>query len=214
MRDPHTASNTASAFVRRLVSGGRNTQLKRYYSAIGGLGVSSNNHASHCHNNSAVKEKNGMRKSLKKKEKSRAYSQVWNCGNEIAPKKITSSDSNLKMYGIRTKSSWHSKMASRSFKVHVFLLSCKSYSRKSDCRVVEAGAQRRLLVHLYCHSTDCLRHKNMRAWGIASWSRALGHLVKCSVSPTAKAHALQGEPGSCGTFCSFPPCSETLDQQC
>lgn len=69
MRDPHTASNPASAFVRRLVSGGRNTQLKRYYTAIGGLGVSSNNHASHCHNNSAVKEKNGMQKSLKKKEK-------------------------------------------------------------------------------------------------------------------------------------------------
>lgn len=70
MRDPHTASNTALAFVRRLVSGGRNTQLKRYYTAIGGLGVSSNNHASHCHNNTAMKEKKiGMQKSLKKKEK-------------------------------------------------------------------------------------------------------------------------------------------------
>lgn len=69
MRDPHTASNTASAFVRRLVSGGRNSQLKWHYTAIGGLGVSRNNHASHCHNNSAVKgKKNGMQRSLKKKE--------------------------------------------------------------------------------------------------------------------------------------------------
>lgn len=72
MRDPHTASSTASAFVRRLVSGERNTQLKRYYTAIGGLRVSSNNHASHCHNSSAVKgkkKKKGMQKRLKKKEK-------------------------------------------------------------------------------------------------------------------------------------------------
>lgn len=69
MRDPHTASNTASAFVRRLVSVGRNTQLKRYYAAIGGLGASSNNHASHCHNYSAVMEKNGKQKNSKKKEK-------------------------------------------------------------------------------------------------------------------------------------------------
>lgn len=67
VRDPHTASSTASAFVRRLVSGERNTQLKRYYTAIGGLRVSSNNHASHCHNSSAVKEKK------KKKECKRGW---------------------------------------------------------------------------------------------------------------------------------------------
>lgn len=96
MRDPHTASSTASAFVRRLVSGERNTQLKRYYTAIGGLRVSSNNHASHCHNSSAVKGKKKKRnaKEVEKERESRAYSWVWVCGNEIAQKKITSSDAN------------------------------------------------------------------------------------------------------------------------
>lgn len=80
MRDPHTASNTASAFVRRLVSGGRNTQLKRYYSAIGGLGVSSNNHASHCHNNSAVKEKKwNVKESEEEREKQSIFTglELW-----------------------------------------------------------------------------------------------------------------------------------------
>jgi len=53
-------------------------------------------------------------------------------------------------------------------------------------------------------STNCLRHNNIRAWKMPSWSKPMVHLVRCSVSHTAKGHTLQGEPRSLGNFCCFP----------
>lgn len=118
------------------------------------------------------RKKNWNAKEFEEERENRAYSWVWNRGNEIARKKITSSDSNLKMYGIRTKSSLQSKMA--SFKVQLGEVQQKQWlqSDRSWCSVQAISA---FILPL---STDCLRHNNIRAWEMPSWSKPIVHLVK------------------------------------